>query len=99
MGLLELTLLRFLTFTLGLRGGIKFAASLLLRSDQELPLAGIDGIVIAFGQPSVERSFSRYFRDTTLAMPVVFTWLEALDLSAPPSPDQAVSHAPERRTE
>lgn len=43
-------------------------------------LAGIDGIVIAFGQPSVERSFSRYFRDKTLAIPVVFTWLEALDL-------------------
>lgn len=43
-------------------------------------LTGIDGIVIAFGQPSVERSFSRYFRDKILAMPVVFSWLEALDL-------------------
>lgn len=43
-------------------------------------LADIDGIVIAFGQPSIERSYSRYFRELKLAIPVVFTWLEALDL-------------------
>lgn len=43
-------------------------------------LAGLDGVVVAFGAPSVERSFSRYFRGTGLKLPVVFTWLEALDL-------------------
>lgn len=40
----------------------------------------LDGIVLAFGAPSVERSFSRYFRDKATQLPVVFTWLEALDL-------------------
>jgi ThiF family len=39
----------------------------------------LDGVVLAFGAPSVERSFSRYFRGRA-ALPVVFTWLEALDL-------------------
>lgn len=39
-----------------------------------------DGIVIAFGSPSVERSFSRWFKKSRLDLPVVFTWLEALDL-------------------
>lgn len=43
-------------------------------------MAGLDGIVVAFGAPSVERSFARYFRGTRLTLPVVFTWLEALDL-------------------
>jgi hypothetical protein len=43
-------------------------------------LAGLDGIVVAFGAPSVERSFARYFRGSGLKLPVVFTWLEALDL-------------------
>lgn len=43
-------------------------------------LARLDGIVVAFGAPSVERSFARYFRGTGLRLPVVFTWLEALDL-------------------
>lgn len=43
-------------------------------------LVGIDGIVVAFGAPSVERSFARYFRSTKLKLPIVFTWLEALDL-------------------
>lgn len=43
-------------------------------------LAGLDGIVVAFGAPSVERSFARYFRGTGLKLPIVFTWLEALDL-------------------
>lgn len=41
---------------------------------------GLDGIVVAFGAPSVERSFARCFRATGLKLPVVFTWLEALDL-------------------
>lgn len=39
-----------------------------------------DGIVVAFGAPSVERSFSRVFKDQRFDLPVVFTWLEALDL-------------------
>jgi hypothetical protein len=43
-------------------------------------LARLDGLVVAFGAPSVERSLARYFRGTGLKLPVVFTWLEALDL-------------------
>ncbi|MCA8161088.1 ThiF family adenylyltransferase [Burkholderia cepacia] len=43
-------------------------------------LTDVDGIVLAFGAPSVERSFSRYFRDMGTSFPVVFTWLEPLDL-------------------
>lgn len=43
-------------------------------------ITNLDGIVLAFGAPSVERSFSRYFRDKGTQLPVVFTWLEALDL-------------------
>lgn len=39
-----------------------------------------DGIVFAFGAPSVERSFSRVLKDRRYDMPVVFTWLEAMDL-------------------
>lgn len=39
-----------------------------------------DGIVLAFGAPSIERSFSRALKGSRLDMPVVFTWLEALDL-------------------
>lgn len=44
------------------------------------PLADFDGIVVAFGAPSIERSFARAFRSQEHALPVVFTWLEALDL-------------------
>lgn len=43
-------------------------------------LANVDGIILAFGTPSVERSFSRAFKDKQHQFPVVFTWLEALDL-------------------
>jgi len=43
-------------------------------------LAKLDGIVLAFGAPSVERSFSRALKDKKHQFPVVFTWLEALDL-------------------
>jgi len=39
-----------------------------------------DGIVLAFGSPSIERSFSRALRGGGHNLPVVFTWLEALDL-------------------
>lgn len=43
-------------------------------------LDDVDGIVMAIGQPTVERSLSRFFRASTLHLPVVYTWLEALDL-------------------
>jgi len=43
-------------------------------------LRNYDGIVLAFGAPSVERSFSQTLKDSRFDMPVVFTWLEALDL-------------------
>ncbi|PUE55671.1 ThiF family adenylyltransferase [Limnohabitans parvus] len=39
-----------------------------------------DGIVFAFGAPSVERSFSRVLKGGRQEIPVVFTWLEAMDL-------------------
>lgn len=39
-----------------------------------------DGIALAFGAPSVERSFSRVLKDQRYDIPVVFTWLEAMDL-------------------
>jgi hypothetical protein len=39
-----------------------------------------DGIVFAFGAPSVERSFSRVLKGRRHGIPVVFTWLEAMDL-------------------
>jgi hypothetical protein len=43
-------------------------------------LRGVDGIVIAFGAPAIERSFARYLRGESVSIPIVFTWLEALDL-------------------
>lgn len=43
-------------------------------------LSKYDGIVIAFGAPSIERSFSRVLKNKRFDFPVVFTWLEALDL-------------------
>jgi hypothetical protein len=39
-----------------------------------------EGIVLAFGAPSVERSFSRVLKDRRREIPMVFTWLEAMDL-------------------
>jgi hypothetical protein len=47
---------------------------------QTADLGKYDGIVLAFGAPSVERSFSRAFKHQRFNLPVVFTWLEALDL-------------------
>lgn len=43
-------------------------------------LSKYDGIVLAFGAPSIERSFSRALKGNAVNLPVVFTWLEALDL-------------------
>lgn len=43
-------------------------------------LSQYDGIVLAFGAPSVERMFSRAFKSMLVNRPVVFTWLEAMGL-------------------
>lgn len=43
-------------------------------------LSKYNGIVLALGAPSVERSFSCALKGRQLDLPVVFTWLEALDL-------------------
>lgn len=43
-------------------------------------LSKYDGIVFALGAPSVERSFSKLLNKHQQALPVVFTWLETLDL-------------------
>jgi hypothetical protein len=43
-------------------------------------LSEYDGIVLAFGAPSIERSFSRVLKNKPYDLPIVFTWLEALDL-------------------
>jgi hypothetical protein len=48
--------------------------------DDGASLSEFDGIVVAFGAPSVERSYSRRFRLESSNLPVVFTWLEPLDL-------------------
>ncbi|MET3555267.1 MULTISPECIES: ThiF family adenylyltransferase [Burkholderia] len=39
-----------------------------------------DGIVVAIGAPSIEREIARGIRRSAAHLPVVFTWLEALDL-------------------
>ncbi|MBS7690742.1 hypothetical protein I0E98_10725 [Pseudomonas lalucatii] len=43
-------------------------------------LAELDGIILALGSPSVERAFSRHLMLIPKPLPLVFTWLEALDL-------------------
>lgn len=43
-------------------------------------LSEYDGVVLAFGAPSIERSFSRALKGRRSNLPVVFTWLEAMDL-------------------
>ncbi len=43
-------------------------------------LSRYDGIVLAIGSPSVERSFSSALKGRAADLPVLFTWLEALDL-------------------
>lgn len=43
-------------------------------------LAGLDGVVLALGAPSVERALARALRSQEHKLPLVFTWLEALDL-------------------
>ncbi len=40
----------------------------------------LDGIVIAIGSPTVERSISRDLKSNEYQLPIIFTWLEALDL-------------------
>lgn len=43
-------------------------------------LKDLDGVVLAFGLPTLERSFCRALRNTEKMLPVLFTWLEPLDL-------------------
>lgn len=43
-------------------------------------LKEFDGIVVAIGSPSVERSIARIIHKSAAHLPVVYTWLEALDL-------------------
>ena len=43
-------------------------------------LKDLDGVVLAFGLPTLERSFGRALRQTEKTLPVLFTWLEPLDL-------------------
>ena len=43
-------------------------------------LSDVDGVVLAFGLPTLERSFARALRKTSKQIPVAFTWLEPLDL-------------------
>jgi ThiF family len=40
----------------------------------------VDAVVIAFGLPTLERSFNRAFRSGKKRLPLLFTWLEPLDL-------------------
>lgn len=40
----------------------------------------LDGVVVAIGSPTVDRYVSRCLRRSGAHLPVVFTWLEALDL-------------------
>ena len=40
----------------------------------------VDAVVIAFGLPTLERSFNRALRKVKKRLPVLFTWLEPMDL-------------------
>lgn len=40
----------------------------------------VDGIVVAVGQPTLERTLARTLRGAGATLPLVFTWLEPLDL-------------------
>lgn len=43
-------------------------------------MADLDGVVLAIGSPTLERLLSRRFKMVQRQLPVVFTWLEAMDL-------------------
>jgi hypothetical protein len=43
-------------------------------------LSKYDGIAFALGAPSIERSFARVLKQLKFDLPILFTWLEALDL-------------------
>lgn len=47
---------------------------------RDASMAEFDGIVVAFGAPSLERDFSRLFRRKSKTLLAIFTWLEPLDL-------------------
>lgn len=40
----------------------------------------VDGIIVAVGQPTLERTIARTLRGAGATLPLVFTWLEPLDL-------------------
>lgn len=43
-------------------------------------LSDVDGVVLALGLPTLERSFARRLRRVSKLVPLLFTWLEPLDL-------------------
>lgn len=43
-------------------------------------LGKYDGIAFSLGAPSIERSFARALKQRNVDLPILFTWLEALDL-------------------
>lgn len=43
-------------------------------------LSDVDGVVVALGLPTLERVLARRLRKASRAIPLVFTWLEPLDL-------------------
>ena len=43
-------------------------------------MADLDGVVLAIGSPTLERLLSRRFKMAQRQLPVVYTWLEAMDL-------------------
>lgn len=43
-------------------------------------LRTLDGIVVAVGAPALERHFSEFLKEKKVAVPVLFTWLEPLDV-------------------
>lgn len=43
-------------------------------------ITGVDGIVVAIGAPTQDRMLARRLRTAASSIPVVFTWLEPLDL-------------------
>jgi hypothetical protein len=47
---------------------------------RDASMAEFDGVVVAFGAPSLERDFSRLFRRKSKTLLAIFTWLEPLDL-------------------
>ncbi|MCX8518796.1 MAG: ThiF family adenylyltransferase [Methylophilaceae bacterium] len=47
---------------------------------KEADITNLDGIVLAIGIPTLERIFSRNLKNKGCKFPIVFTWLEPLDI-------------------